>query len=431
MLPELPDYFFLEEPWRALNRGFVLLMTYTRPRRLTIWQSLWRFFSERREWATFIGDLLNSNRVPSLAVVGGGVNRAARLWCSSVTTRVWRPTELNAGQLDDLLERGWFRIGRTLMTCRLVLFDGTLRSALWTRLPLAGHRFSRSNRKLLSKARRKYDVRFGPVTLEPQREALYQRYRMSARGERSPTLADFLYGDAVPVSLFDTRQIDIYEGDHLVAFSWFDVGHEGAQSLMGVYEPSRRRESLGYTTMLLEIEAAKASGVRWYYPGYVLPGEPAMDYKLRIGAVEFLDPDAQSWRPWERLDRHELSEQQLRRRLQEIAGVLEASGVRTRLEVYPMFEAPAWHEQLRGCLDAPIMLVCHPEALARRQLVVTYDLDGAIYEIRFCSRVSAVAVTAEGDVGRPLELWMAEDRVASASTVEVVVQRVTELAARA
>ena len=217
-----------------------------------------------------------------------------------MTTRVVRPDRLTRGELDAYLEQGWFRIGQTMMTCRVVLFDGTLRTALWTRLPLQGHEFSRSSRKLLSRNRRRFRVEVRDVVVDDQREALYQRYRRAARGDRSPSLDDFLYGDADPLDLFYTREIDLWQGDRLVAFSWFDVGHQTAQSLMGVYDPELSRHSLGFTTMLLEIEEAARAGVRYYYPGYVLPGEPAMDYKLRIGNVEWHDPDRGVWRPWSR-----------------------------------------------------------------------------------------------------------------------------------
>ena len=43
-----------DQPWRALNRRWVLLITYTRPLRRTTRQSRWRFLSERSELRTFM-----------------------------------------------------------------------------------------------------------------------------------------------------------------------------------------------------------------------------------------------------------------------------------------------------------------------------------------------------------------------------------------
>ena len=345
-----------------------------------------------------------------------------------VTTRVVRLQQLSAEELDDYLAQGWFRIGQTLMTCRVVLFDGALRTALWTRLPLQGHRFRKSSRKLLSRNRRRFRVvvQSGPV-IDEAHEDLYQRYRNIARGERSPSLDDFLYGDSEPRDLFDTREIQLWDGDRLAAFSWFDLGREGAQSLMGVYDPDYAPHSLGFTTMLLEVEHAIEQGLRFFYPGYVLPGEPAMDYKLRVGEVEFHDPDAGRWRPWTDVEAHDLAEVRLRRALRSAAAAMAQLGVRVVLRMYPMFEAPAWHEQLVSCLDAPLVLVCDPRPLARRQLLVTYDLERQRYDIVRCARASAVAVTHDGDVGRPIELWLVEDQLGSRPTPESIAAEIAQL----
>ena len=58
-------HFFLALPWRALNLGFDLQITYTRPRRFTTWQSLWRIFRERSELVTFMAVLKKSDRARS------------------------------------------------------------------------------------------------------------------------------------------------------------------------------------------------------------------------------------------------------------------------------------------------------------------------------------------------------------------------------
>ncbi len=42
------------QPWRALKRGFFLLITKTRPRRRTTWQFFSRFFAVLSEFTTFM-----------------------------------------------------------------------------------------------------------------------------------------------------------------------------------------------------------------------------------------------------------------------------------------------------------------------------------------------------------------------------------------
>ena len=41
-------------PWRALNLGLLLQITYSVPLRFTIWQSAWRRFIEAKEERTFM-----------------------------------------------------------------------------------------------------------------------------------------------------------------------------------------------------------------------------------------------------------------------------------------------------------------------------------------------------------------------------------------
>ena len=50
------------QPWRALKRRWVLLITYTRPLRRTTRQSRWRAFRERSELRTFTASLLVQRR---------------------------------------------------------------------------------------------------------------------------------------------------------------------------------------------------------------------------------------------------------------------------------------------------------------------------------------------------------------------------------
>lgn len=43
-------------PWRALNLGFVLQITYFVPLRLTTWQSAWRRLAEASEESTLMAE---------------------------------------------------------------------------------------------------------------------------------------------------------------------------------------------------------------------------------------------------------------------------------------------------------------------------------------------------------------------------------------
>ena len=281
--------------------------------------------------------------------------------------RVTRPDQLSPEELDLYLAEGWFRIGQSLMTCRLIHSSRGLRSTIWTRLPLAGHRFSPSARRLLSQNRRRYRIEHRPLLIDAAREALYQRYLTIAEGERSASLSDFLSHHA-DRGLFDTHEISLWDVDELVALSWFDRGRDSLQSLLGIYEPAFHRDSLGFTTMLLEVDHAAREGLAFHYPGYVLPGDPSMDYKLRLGAMGS-----------DRLEVRELAgtrlpHLELERALEAVSAALEAAGYPNTLRSYPMFEAPAWQEELPAAIDQPLVVECLPGFRSGTLLLVTHDI---------------------------------------------------------
>jgi arginyl-tRNA--protein-N-Asp/Glu arginylyltransferase len=339
--------------------------------------------------------------------------------------RVVRPEVLPPEDLDGYLAGGWFRIGQAMMTCRVVLFDGQLRPSVWTRLPLHDLALSRNSRKLLARNLARYRVEVGSITVDDEREALYQRYRSNARGDRSPTLDDFLYGDS-DRDVFDTRELTLRDpGGRLVAFSWFDLGRDSLQSLLGVYEPSLARDSLGLTTLLVEARWAADQGLLYHYPGYVLPGDPSMDYKLRLGdQMEFLDPFGKDWRTIRALPSARLPTARMEEQLEVAKRSLSAIGVRSILRRYPWFEAPAWQPDLSACVDQPMLLECFPERAGGTFLAVTCDLDHDRFGLVRCLRARAVT-RGRTDVETPIELWLVAERIGTYQSTEELAREVT------
>lgn len=262
-------------------------------------------------------------------------------------------------QLDRQLAEGWFRFGGTMRTTRYTVWEERhLRTTLWTRTALDGFTWSRSNRRLLQRIRRLYTVREGPMRLDAEHELLYARYIAHAGGERPPTLTEFLGGEEL-LAGFATREIAIYDHEKLIAFSLFDRGRSSLMSLLGAFDPDYRADSPGYATMVLEVDFAREQGLSHHYSGYVLPGEPRMDYKLRVGGMEFLDPDHLVWRPYASLDPRALPDQRMRAALDHVGRRLGAEGVRCRRMLNPLFEladSPAIDERM---VDQPMMLMVH------------------------------------------------------------------------
>ncbi len=346
-----------------------------------------------------------------------------------MSTKVLNPHRVTREELDAFLERGWYRIGQTLMTCRFLLFNGALRPVVWTRLPLRDNPLSRSNRKLLRQTHGRFTVEEGPLALDAEKEQLYWRYLTVARGQRATTLEDFLYGDSER-DLFETREIRIRDGDRLVAFSWFDLGRDSVQSLLGAYDPAYAKHSLGYATMMLEAEWARAHDRTFHYSGYVVPGDASMDYKLRVGGLEWLDQDDESWRPWSAWTEETLPTRRLRSALEDARRALELQGVPSRLREYRWFELPAYEKSLDNALDQPLVLECFPDRGEPTVLLVLYDLETRLYALVRCVRVAGLLQTASDGPGQPVQVWVISERLGHRASPEMIATEVARLGDR-
>jgi leucyl-tRNA---protein transferase len=329
-----------------------------------------------------------------------------------VHLRIQHPEAVEPDELDRYLSDGWYRVGQSMITCRFVSTKdgGPARGVVWTRTPLSSYRHSKSNRRLMRRNLRRYRVDEGPLVIDDEHEAVYASYLDVAPGERSATLADSLLAGSEH-DRFDTQEIALRDEDgRLVAFSAFDVGVEGLQSLMGVYDPAYARDSLGYWTLLLEVEHAIDRGLRYHYAGYVVPADKSMDYKLRIGEVEFLHPDEGQWRPWQEMASLELPAERLERALSEVQQALVARDLPAEVHSYPWFEAPAWGSELGSLLCEPRVVVLGEGPHDAEFLVVIWSLDTGRYEVAQMARATVRAEARDG-TRRELEMWMNQGSV--------------------
>ncbi|MEL6341775.1 MAG: GNAT family N-acetyltransferase [Myxococcota bacterium] len=300
------------------------------------------------------------------------------------------PTSLSPEALDAYLERGWYRMGQAVFTCRFVTFGGILYPTIWIRLPLASYTFRKSLRRRMRRNNREFTIQVGQQgALDAEKEALYQRYRAHFRGELAPSLEEALF-DGDGRDIFDTRQVTIRDGDRLIAFSFFDLGRESLESIIGVYDPDYSRHSLGFHTMLLEIQHGKRMGLKYFYPGYVVPGYEAFDYKLRVGPehLEFFHPGDDAWRPYPDLEDDQLPTARLRHGLEAVCDSLREQGVPAEMRIYPLYRSASLDSRLALCLKQPLFIECHPERAGLSRLIVTYDYEADLYALEFCLRVA-------------------------------------------
>ena len=328
-------------------------------------------------------------------------------------TKVVRPETLSLEALDAYLETGWYRMRQALFTCRFVTHGTRLVPAIWTRARLDGLGFGKNQRKRMGRTRRRFDETIRDVQVGDEHRALYRSYRDHVGGDRPDELDHVLGPDP---SIFDSRLLELRDHDGaLAAYSVFDIGRTSVQSVTGVFDPDLAKHSLGLHTMLAEVEFARDAGLAFHYAGYVLPGEPSMDYKLRVAQLEFWHPERQDWRPIGELDSYALPTDRIRRALDVAELAAQSAGVMTRRLPNPRFDLGAWNPALSSCLEHPEVLACR--AGPRNVLVVGWLLDERCYELLRCT-----PGTLQGADGEPTgELVMVvRERLARSRSAEFI-----------
>lgn len=294
------------------------------------------------------------------------------------------PEELLPEELDAYLAQGWYRMGQSIFTTHFLCFGEQFYSAIWVRLALQGYEFSKRLRKLVRRNDDTFETVFTPFDLTKEKEELYLLYKQAFPGTLAPSLKDSLM-DGEESSVYNTWEVNVYDRDELVAVSFFDVGKGSAASIMGIYHPDYSRHSLGFYTLLMEILFCKDRKMEYFYPGYVVPGYPRFDYKLRIGAVDYLNLSNRKWMPFTKLTSAEVPLDKMVRKLDELQEILKKTGLTTRRLFYPLFEANLFAFWQTDYFDFPIFLLCYPQEKASEYFIVIYDVMDEAYHLLECA----------------------------------------------
>jgi arginine-tRNA-protein transferase len=144
---------------------------------------------------------------------------------------------------------------------------------------------SRSQARAWKKGRAALTVSAGPLLVDPQRVALFDRHQ-TLRGLRKcerPFTAEeyraFLVERAV-----DSFELRYWLGDRLVGVAITDRGEHAWSAVYTFYEPElppeHRALSLGTFSILAQLDLARRNGVRWLYLGLAIADNAHMRYKL-------------------------------------------------------------------------------------------------------------------------------------------------------
>ena len=288
---------------------------------------------------------------------------------------------LRPEELDDYLSRGWRPTGQAIYTAHYLRTEADeLHGCIQIRLPLGGFTFKKRHRKLLRRNARRFRVTYGRAAAPDAATLAVNARYMALHADRSREDLEVHVTGEYGYRVLDTQQVRVYDGDKLVAFSYFDLGRRTAYAKAGIYDPAYADASLGVYTMLLEIAWLQQRGVAYYHPGYVSPTYPAFDYKLRFGSVEYYRIDSGTWAafdPAHPVDPYAVVEAKLDRLRQYLNGL----EVVARVLEYPSYTA-RYHARSAelDMLDAALVLYLGKIA-GGTDLVAVYDPVRAHYAL--------------------------------------------------
>ena len=301
-------------------------------------------------------------------------------------TEIYHPEYLPHRKLDEYLNRGWFRMGQMIFTCRFLCFEGKLFTAVWTRLALKDYTFRKSVRKIFNRNNKRFQIVIRRAQFDSEKENLYKIHRQRFEGYISTNLRKSLFGDA-DYNIYDTWETCVYDGDKLVAASFFDLGNNSIASIMGLFDPEYNKYSLGFYTMLLEIDFGLRNQAEFYYPGYVVPGYGKFDYKLRIGDTDYFNPDTKEWKPYPNLDTTQLSHQVLNEKLIELQTYFLQKNIPAKILLYPLYERSLFGYEYKDFIHYPLFISCFHQEENYRLILVEYDLFKETYRLIRTGRI--------------------------------------------
>lgn len=195
---------------------------------------------------------------------------------------------VSADRMDELLAEGWRHFDFSFYRYNYGEFRGEIRLVIPLRVRLARYSPSKSQRRTI---RKNADLRceITEAEITDAAKELFERHRRRFKENPPDSLYNYLsiFGPAtVPCVV---KALNVYDGDRLVAVSYFDLGRRSISSVYAIFDPAKANRRLGIFTILKEIEFARETGHEFYYLGYCYEGNSFYDYKKQFRGTESYD----------------------------------------------------------------------------------------------------------------------------------------------
>ena len=299
------------------------------------------------------------------------------------------PENLSPEQLDDYLAKGWFRMGQMIFTSHFLHLEGTLYSPIWLRLSMANYAFRKRLRKIMRRVESRFRIEVKVAEVNESKEQLYQHHKNRFSGFICETLAESLL-EFSSKNIYPTYEIEVYDGEKLIAVSFFDKGNNSLAAILALFHPKYEKYSLGIYTMLAEIKYGQQLGLAYYYPGYVIHDNPKFDYKLRLGAMDYFSYQTQSWKPYKDLEENKLPGVLLKNRLKLMQEMLSDFEINNQILMYLPYDKSGEHNSQHVFMKNPLFIACNFHYLSAQITAIEYDLQMEKYRLSRFSRLDSL-----------------------------------------
>ncbi len=218
---------------------------------------------------------------------------SARSPCAYLPEKMWRfeyffATDLNPGELEELLSRGWRKFGDYFFRPRC----DDCRECVPIRVIAGDYRPTKSQKRTARKCR-DVKVRFTELSYREEIFDIYRDHSMSRFGkETDPNeFIGAFYNPSCPC-----LQSEYFLDDELVAVGFLDRAEESLSSVYFIFKTAHEHLGLGTYGAMKEIEYAVQQGLGYYYLGYWIKGNGRMAYKGSFRPHELYDWCREEWR---------------------------------------------------------------------------------------------------------------------------------------
>jgi arginyl-tRNA--protein-N-Asp/Glu arginylyltransferase len=157
------------------------------------------------------------------------------------------------------------------------------------RLDCLDFKFSRNQRRSVSKGNRKFRQEIGPLKSDAPRISMFNKHRRLRGLAKKATdidMEEYVWGFVR--SCFESFEITYWLDDQLVCLAVCDKGLTSMSAVYTFFDPDLNSDGLGTYSIFKQIEYCQKMGLRHLYLGYYVAESKHMQYKSRFTPNERL-----------------------------------------------------------------------------------------------------------------------------------------------